>query len=94
VKYLKTYANYLELLKFKQPPREFHKALERSYRTPTEYLRHNINEDQINWDEWILYAMFTYNIAHGNKLDSIRIAIRALSYTAYGPVTISETNIQ
>jgi len=37
-------------------------ALERSYRTLVEYLRHYINEDQINWDEWFPHAMFTYNI--------------------------------
>jgi len=36
-------------------------ALERSHRTLAKYLRHYINEDQTNWDEWIPYAMFTYN---------------------------------
>jgi transposase InsO family protein len=36
-------------------------ALERSHRTLAEYLRHYINEDQTNWDEWLPYAMFTYN---------------------------------
>lgn len=36
-------------------------ALERSHRTLTEYLRHYINKDQTNWDEWIPFAMFTYN---------------------------------
>jgi len=36
-------------------------ALERSHRTLAEYLRHYINNDQINWDEWLSYAMFTYN---------------------------------
>jgi len=36
-------------------------ALERSHRTLAEYLRHYINEDQTDWDEWIPYAMFTYN---------------------------------
>jgi len=24
--------------------------------------RNNINENQTNWDEWIPYAMFTYNM--------------------------------
>ncbi|KAM0724355.1 Retrovirus-related Pol polyprotein from transposon 17.6 [Formica fusca] len=36
-------------------------ALERSHRTLAEYLRHYINEDQTDWDEWIPFAMFTYN---------------------------------
>ena len=36
-------------------------ALERSHHTLEEYLRHLINADQTDWDEWIPYAMFTYN---------------------------------
>jgi len=36
-------------------------ALERSHRTLAEYLRHYINNDQTDWDEWLPYAMFTYN---------------------------------
>src|SRR5436190_21161158 len=36
-------------------------ALERSHRTLAEYLRHYIDEDQTDWDEWIPFAMFTYN---------------------------------
>ena len=36
-------------------------ALERSHRTLAEYLRHYINEDQTDWDEWIPFAMFAYN---------------------------------
>jgi len=36
-------------------------ALERSHRTLTEYLRHYINADQTDWDEWLPYAIFTYN---------------------------------
>jgi len=35
-------------------------ALERLHRT--EYLKHYVNEDQIDWDKLLLYAMFTYNI--------------------------------
>jgi len=34
-------------------------ALERSHRTLAEYLRHYVDEDQTNWDEWIPFAMFT-----------------------------------
>ena len=40
---------------------ESNEALERSHRTITEYLRHYINADQTDWDEWIPYAMFTLN---------------------------------
>ena len=36
-------------------------TLERSHRTLAEYLRHYINQDQTDWDEWIPYAMHTYN---------------------------------
>lgn len=36
-------------------------ALEKSHRTLAEYLKNFINEDQSNWDEWLPYAMFTYN---------------------------------
>lgn len=36
-------------------------ALERSHRTLAEYLRHYVNEDQTDWDEWLPYAMFAYN---------------------------------
>lgn len=36
-------------------------ALERSHRTLAEYLRHYISSDQMDWDEWVPYAMFTYN---------------------------------
>lgn len=34
---------------------------EHSHRTLTEYLRHYINADQTDWDEWISYAIFTFN---------------------------------
>jgi len=33
-------------------------ALERSYRTFTEYLQHYINKNETNWDEWIPYAVY------------------------------------
>jgi len=36
-------------------------ALERSHRGLAEYLRSYVNADQNNWDEWVEYAMFTYN---------------------------------
>lgn len=36
-------------------------ALERSHRTLAEYLKNFVDEDQSNWDEWLSYAMFTYN---------------------------------
>jgi hypothetical protein len=36
-------------------------ALERSHRTLTEYIRHYVDEKMRNWDEFIPYAMFTYN---------------------------------
>jgi hypothetical protein len=36
-------------------------GVERSQRVLMEYLRHYINEDQTNWDEWVPYAMYVYN---------------------------------
>ena len=36
-------------------------SLERTSRVLTEYLRHYVREDQTNWDEWILYAVYVYN---------------------------------
>jgi hypothetical protein len=35
--------------------------LEKSHRGLAEYLRHYVNADQTNWDEWLDYATFTYN---------------------------------
>lgn len=36
-------------------------ALERSHRTLAEYLRHYVSEKKLEWDEYVPYAMFTYN---------------------------------
>lgn len=36
-------------------------ALERSHRTLGEYLRSYTDQDLNNWDQWLPYAMFTYN---------------------------------
>jgi transposase InsO family protein len=36
-------------------------ALERSHATLADYLKHYINEEQTTWDEWIDFAMFSYN---------------------------------
>lgn len=36
-------------------------ALERSHRTLAEYLRHYVNDKKLDWDEYVPYAMFTYN---------------------------------
>jgi hypothetical protein len=35
--------------------------LERSHRILKEYLRHYIDNDQSNWDEWVPYAVYVYN---------------------------------
>jgi hypothetical protein len=37
-------------------------SLERSHRVLKEYLRHYIREDQSNWDDWVPYAAYVYNI--------------------------------
>jgi len=62
----KIFKNICKLLKIKKiQTTAYHSksngALERSHRTLAEYLRHYINEDQTDWDEWIPFATFTYN---------------------------------
>lgn len=36
-------------------------ALERSHHTLADYLKHYIRENQTDWDEWLDFAMFSYN---------------------------------
>jgi len=36
-------------------------SIERSHRVLAEYLRHYVNEDQTNWDEWVPFATYVYN---------------------------------
>ena len=62
-KLLKTIAN---LFKIKQlHTTAYHPqsngALERSHATLGDYLRHYVNNKQTDWDDWIDFAMFTYN---------------------------------
>jgi hypothetical protein len=38
------------------------RSLERGHRVIVEYLRHYIAEDQRNWDDWIAYATYVYNV--------------------------------
>ena len=37
-------------------------SLESGHKVLFEYLRHYIAEDQRNWDEWVAYATYVYNI--------------------------------
>lgn len=36
-------------------------ALERSHATLADYLKHYINDEQTDWDDWLNFAMFSYN---------------------------------
>lgn len=36
-------------------------GLERSHMTLADYLKHFVNENQTNWDDWVDFAMFSYN---------------------------------
>jgi hypothetical protein len=36
-------------------------SIERSHCVLAEYHRHYVNEDQINWDEWVPFATYVYN---------------------------------
>ena len=36
-------------------------SIERSHRVLAEYLRHYVNEDQTNWDQWTPFAAYAYN---------------------------------
>ena len=60
------FKNTCKLLKIKKiQTTAFHPesngGLERSHRVLAEYLRHYMREDQMNWDEWIPYAVYVYN---------------------------------
>jgi transposase InsO family protein len=60
------FKNVCKLLKIKKLQTtafrpESNGGLERSHRVLAEYLRHYVNEDQTNWDEWVPYAMYVYN---------------------------------
>lgn len=60
------FKNTCKLLKIKKiQSTAFHPetngGLERSHRVLAEYLRHYIREDQSDWDDWVPFAMFTYN---------------------------------
>jgi len=36
-------------------------SIERSHCVLAEYLRHYVNKDQTNWDEWVPFATYVYN---------------------------------
>jgi len=36
-------------------------SIERSHRVLTEYLRHYVNKDQTNWDEWVPFGTYVHN---------------------------------
>ena len=36
-------------------------SIERSHRVLAEYLRHCVDEDQANWDQWVSLAAYAYN---------------------------------
>lgn len=41
--------------------RKYNGQLERSHRTLGEYLRHYVNDDQKDWDNFLEFYLFTYN---------------------------------
>jgi hypothetical protein len=54
------FKNTYKLLKIKKlQTTEF--RLQRSQRVLAEYLRHYVNKDRTNWDEWVHYATYVYN---------------------------------
>ena len=60
------FRNTCKLLKIKKIQttafhRESNGGLERSHRVLAEYLRHYVREDQMNWHEWIPFAVYVYN---------------------------------
>lgn len=46
-------------------------ALERSHSTLKDYLRHYINDEQTDWDDYLKFAMFTYNTSIQNSTKMI-----------------------
>ena len=41
---------------------ESNSSLERGHKVLVDYLRHYIAEDQRDWDEWVAYATYVYNV--------------------------------
>jgi transposase InsO family protein len=71
------FKNTCKLLKIKKiQSTAFHPesqgSLERSHRVLAEYLRHYVNDDQTNWDEWVSFATYTYNTSeHCHRVHSL-----------------------
>lgn len=59
----KEVANIFKVKKLQTSPYrpETNGALERSHRTLADYLKHFVKTDQSDWDEWLDFAMFSYN---------------------------------
>jgi hypothetical protein len=49
----------------------------RSHKTLAEYLRSFVNSDQNNWDEWVDYAMFSYNTTPHSSTDALWVEERS-----------------
>jgi len=69
-------------------------ALKRSYRTLAEYLRHYINEEQTDWNEWIPFAMFAYNTTPHSATGYTPFELRTLSRNTYYLNQTTKTYIQ
>ena len=64
-------------------------SLERSHLTLKEYLKHYINQNQTDWDEYISLAMFTYN-THVHRSTEFTPYELIFGHKAYIPTTISQ----
>ena len=87
-------ANVCKLLQIKKiQTTAFHPesngSLERRYKVLVEYLRHYIAEDQRDWDEWVAYATYVYNItthrATGYSPFELLFGYRARTRLRYKP---------
>lgn len=63
-------------------------ALERSHLTLKDYLKHFINDKQNNWDEFITFAMFSYN-SHVHKSTGLTPYETLFGYKPFLPNTIT-----
>lgn len=64
-------------------------ALERSHQTLKEYLKHYINQNQTNWDEYVQLAMFTYN-THIHRSTNLTPFELVFGHKAFIPKSICE----
>ena len=65
-------------------------GLERSHRTLAEYLRHYVNSNQTDWDDYVAFAIFVYNTTVHTTTNHQPYEL-VYGFTATVPHTLSRT---